>query len=354
MGFLKTNIFIIRVSSSIGFFFFFSSIVLFILLLLKRFYLIHKEKRNNLFLEKWKPILLDNLYSLPESFTNIPKKNVTLFLILWNNLQEILNGPENEQLNQLARSLHMDQEAIQMLYSRKFSKRLLAISILGSLRHEQSWDRIYDFSQSSNMTLAINALDALAKINPERSINTVITFMTNRKDWPKYKIAMILNEIGPNKFSKPLAHEILLLDSEKQSHLLIMMNSADGQVALSLVNQLLSITNDNEVISACLNLLSIFGDNRDISVVKAYLTHKESFIRMKAVKCLALIGTEDELPYLEKCLSDQNWWVRYRAAEAITILPTMNNEKIIEIRDRQSDRFAIDILNYIISKKGCI
>jgi len=71
---------------------------------------------------------------------------------------------------------------------------------------------------------------------------------------------------------------------------------------------------------------------------------------MNAVKSLALIGTEDELPYLEKCLSDEDWWVRYRAAEAIKMLPTMTYNKLLEIRDRQTDNFATELLNFIILK----
>jgi len=307
-----------------------------------------KEKHDNKLLKEWRPILLDNLYS-NTSFIKVSKKNSTLFLILLNNLQEVLKGPEKEQLNKLAKSLRMDQLAIKMLSSRKLSKRLLSISILGNLREEQAWDKIYYLSQNENMTLAINALHALSKINPKKTITIVVSFMTNTQDWPEYRIAMILNEIGANIFSKPLADEILMLDPKKQSRFLKMMNYADGQIVLPLVKELLLTTNNSEVISCCLDLLSLFGDHRDIPLIKSYLNHQESFIRMKSVKSLALIGTEDELPYLEQCLSDQNWWVRYRAAEAIKMLPTMNTEKIIKIRDRQLDRFAKDILNYIIN-----
>jgi len=348
MNVFRTNIFIIRISTVLGFFFVSSSIILFIFVLLKRLYLMKKEKRDNQLLEKWRPILLESLYS-PESFNRIPKKNTTLFLILWNNLQDILKGPEKEQLNQLARSLNMNLTAMQMLSSRKFSQRLLAIAVLGNLKEEQAWDKIQYFSESSNMTLSINAMHALSKIDPKRAINIIISFMSERQDWPDYKVAMILNEIGATIFSRPLSDKILLLSHERQPRLLNLMKSADGKVVLPLIKQLLSTTKDNEVISSCLNLLSIFGDHRDIPIVKNYLSHQQSFIRMRAVMTLALIGNEQVLPSLEGCLSDQDWWVRYRTAEAIKLLPTINNDQILEIRDRQTDRFAVDILNYVIS-----
>jgi HEAT repeat protein len=243
----------------------------------------------------------------------------------------------------------MDQIADKMLSSRRFSERLLAIAVLGNLGAEQSWYKIYGFSESSNMTLAINAIHALAKINPEKAVSVVLAFMVHREDWPNYKIAAILNEIGASRFSKPLADEIRLLSTDKQSRLLSMMDFADGKVVITLVKQLLLATMHSEVISSCLRLIAIFGDHRDVPVVKKYLKHPQSFIRMSAVKSLALIGKEDELPSLEKCLCDRDWWVRYRAAQAIKLIPTTSNERILEIRARQSDGFAIDILNYIIS-----
>lgn len=322
---------------------------MFIVILLKRIHLKRKERLDKLFLEKWRPILLENLYSESTSFASISAKNTTQFLILWNNLQDNLKGQEKERLNQLARSLDMDKVAMKMLSSRKLSKRLLAISVLGNLKEERAWEELSYLAESENTTLAMNAMHALAKIDPERAIKTVVIFMVHRQDWPDYKISLILNEIGASKFSRPLAEEILLLEPQKQTRILNMMNAGDGSVILPLVKQLLSTTDNYEVISSCLNLLSLFGDHRDIPMVKEYLHHEVSFVRMKAVKTLALIGDASELPAIEKCLMDKDWWVRYRAAEAIKLLPEIDNERILEIRDRQSDRFAIDILNYIIS-----
>lgn len=343
---LKTHIFIIQISSFIGFFFVFISLILFILLMLKRLFLLRKQAKEKYLVTEWKAILLDSLYDSPASINNISKRNIDLFLNLWNKLQENLKGPEKEKLNQLADSINMNKTAMKMLSSRRYSKRLLAISILGNLRDEQAWDKLQEFSNSNNITLAISSIHALAKINPDRAVNILISFMVNSDGWPKYRISMLLNEVGADRYSKPLVKEILLLNSEKQSYLLSMMLFADGLVVLPLVKQLLATATDYEVISSCLNLIATFGDHRQISIIKKYLDHDVPYIRMNAVKALAFIGTEDELSYLEKCLYDKDWWVRYRAAEAIKMLPTMTYNKLLEIRDRQTDALVINLLNY--------
>ncbi len=127
------------------------------------------------------------------------------------------------------------------------------------------------------------------------------------------------------------------------------MQFADAKISLHLARELLQSELDFEVIAEALNLISIFGDARDLNLVKNYLNHEKSFIRMRAITALGEIGNQEILPYLEKSLSDPDWWVRYRTAQAIMKLPGMNTEALIAIRDRQTDRFGIDILNYVLS-----
>jgi hypothetical protein len=349
MSIIATNIFIIRISLFIGFFFVISSLFLFTIIILKRYQFNKKEKREEAFTKKWRPILLENLYRLPENIESISPKDSNAFLLLWNNLQSILKGPEKEQLNQLARSLKMDQAAYKLLFSRKRSQQLLGIIVMGNLKQESSWQKLSEFSKMENITLAMSALQSMAKINPGTTIHSALSFMKTRNDWPDYKMIMILNEIGASIFSKPLADMLQMLPPNKQKRFLSFMRFADGRITLHLARDLLNSAFDFEVIAGALNLIAMFGDARDLNLVKGYLHHEKPFIRMRTVRALAEIGNQEVLPDLEKCLTDSDWWVRFRTAQAIAKLPKMNTETLLAIRNRQTDRFAVDILNYIIS-----
>jgi len=327
----------------------FSSALLFIIIIVNRFRIIRKEKRDLAFTEKWRPILLENLYNLPKSVEPISPKYNIAFLLLWNNLQSILEGPANEQLNQLARSLKMDQVAHKLLSSRKRSRQLLGIITLGKLKQENTWERLMHFSKKDNIVLAVAALQAMAKTNPKKTLPHVLSFMKERDDWPNYKMVIILDEIGASVFSKPLANMLQILPLNKRVRLLSFMQFADAKTSLHLARELLHSQPDFEVIAEALNLISIFGDARDLNLVKNYLHHEKSFIRMKAVKALGEIGDQETLSCLEKSLSDPDWWVRYRTAQTIMKLPGMTTEALLAIRDRQTDRFSIDILNYVLS-----
>lgn len=348
MDLVSTNIFIIKISLYVGIFFLASSTVLFTFIFLNRLRIIRKHRKEEEFTNKWRPILLENLYKIPDSLEPVPAKYNTAFLILWNNLQDVLKGKEKEHLNQLARSLQMDQTAFRMLSSRKMVNQLLGILVLGNLGEKKAFDKIKAISEKNNITLSMTALHSMAKIEPEKTIKPLLSYIKERNEWPSYKVVMILNEIGASIFSVPLAELIKRTKSKEQPPLIKLMKFAEPTVAKSLAVDLLDSAFDPEVISAALGILEYCGDSKDINIIERHLTSDLSFIRMKAVKALASLGSLEILPILEKSLSDPDWWVRYRTAQSILKLPMISREDIIKIRDKQSDKYAIDILNYVL------
>ena len=55
---------------------------------------------------------------------------------------------------------------------------------------------------------------------------------------------------------------------------------------------------------------------------------------------------------LESLLDDKEWWVRYRAAQAIASLPFLGPNQLRQIRDRQTDRYAGDMLQQCFAEVG--
>jgi hypothetical protein len=348
MDLISTNIFIIRISLYVGFFFLASSTILFTMIFLNRLRIIRKHKKEEDFTNKWRPILLENLYKVPKSLEPVPAKYNIAFLILWNNLQDVLKGKEKEHLNQLARSLKMDQVALKLIKSRKMVNQILGILVLGNLVEKNAFDKLKNISEKNNITLSMTALHSMAKINPEKTINPLLSFIKERSEWPSYKVVMILDEIGPSVFSKPLADLIKRTKSKEQPPLIRLMKFADPEIAKELAEELLDSAFDPEVISASLEILEKFGDPRNIKTIEKHVNSDLSFLRMRAVKALASLGSIEILPILEKSLTDPDWWVRYRTAEALVSLPMITRDDILKIRDRQNDKFATDILNYVL------
>ena len=52
-------------------------------------------------------------------------------------------------------------------------------------------------------------------------------------------------------------------------------------------------------------------------------------------------------------LADAQWWVRYRAAQALTRLPAIGEKDVMQrIRDEQTDRFACDVLDQVMAERN--
>jgi hypothetical protein len=62
------------------------------------------------------------------------------------------------------------------------------------------------------------------------------------------------------------------------------------------------------------------------------------------------MGEDDDEKRLVPLLSDREWWVRYRAAQALSRLPHMDEPKLKTIQAVQSNPFARDMLAQVMAE----
>jgi hypothetical protein len=55
--------------------------------------------------------------------------------------------------------------------------------------------------------------------------------------------------------------------------------------------------------------------------------------------------------YLLSLLNSGQWWVRYRAAQALVELPFINHRAVKRLIESRTDAFARDILLHIVADK---
>jgi len=73
-------------------------------------------------------------------------------------------------------------------------------------------------------------------------------------------------------------------------------------------------------------------------------------VRVQAAVTLGRLGEDDDEERLVPLLSDRDWWVRYRAAQALSLLPHMREPKLKTIQAAQSDPFARDMLAQVMAE----
>ena len=310
-----------------------------------------RNRRHAAFISVWRPILADVVSGHDPDQTTLPalkRRDLAFFLHEWNITHDSIRGSAESRLNALARTLGVDQQVWKMLDQHQVRHKLVATATLGHLGEVRAWERLRNLIESSNTLLSLLATSALVQIDADRALPLVIPHMAYREDWPPARVATILRRAGPDAVSEPLAKAILEASPEKANRLLGYLDTCHLAVADELTHRLLKYSDDDYIITA---LLRTLDNPRELPIVRELLAHERWHIRMLSAIALGRIGEPEDTATLIDLLSDQAWWVRYRAAQTLANLPSMSIERLREIQAAQSDRYARDILDQVIAEE---
>jgi HEAT repeat protein len=86
--------------------------------------------------------------------------------------------------------------------------------------------------------------------------------------------------------------------------------------------------------------------------VRALLAHGDWQVRVQAARALGRVGERGDAGRLVLLLGDLEWWVRYRAAEALLELPAFTRADLDALRASLTDRFAADMLSQAMAENA--
>lgn len=330
-------------------------LVLFLMayILFLRALLLMKERRYRDFSKLWRPILLNSTGNRLDRLPHVESADRFSFLILWNMVREEKHGDEKTRnwMNSVAMATGIDRIAKRLLGKHSIRKKLLAVVTLGQLRDKSQWEKLCQMATSDHALLSLAATQAIARIDREAAVPIFIPLILRRVDWPAAKVASILGEIGPDLVSKPLADAFMEAPGEEMQRLIPYLETCHDAVALAAVRRILTDPPDDKVIGPCLYVIGKFHNEKDLKLVRRYLVHPRWHIRAHAAACLGKIGTKEDGEKLVTLLTDPEWWVRYRAAQAIVGLPSFSIGRIHKLKEGLDDRYARDILEQVIAEK---
>ena len=87
----------------------------------------------------------------------------------------------------------------------------------------------------------------------------------------------------------------------------------------------------------------------DLTIVRELTRHDAWFVRVQAVQALGRLGVPGDEDLLLLALNDREWWVRYRAAQALYSLRYLSDDEFARIRARQQG-FARDMLEHVYAE----
>ncbi|MCG2583961.1 HEAT repeat domain-containing protein [Massilia sp. TS11] len=317
-------------------------------IVLMRIALRRAERRAARLVAVWRPLLAiaaseDALPPLPP----LARRDELAFLRLWVHLQASLRGSAREGLNRVAQELGAEQMALRFLARGNRPTVLVACLVLGYLRAASAWPRLLEMARGRNTLGSLVAAWAMVKIDPARATRALVYLAIGRPDWPLAKVVAILQEAGQDAthvFTEQL-------QNQQEDALLRCLRIADGlrvQLPASVHAPLLAHPR-SDVVSAALRLPAA---PPLLPRIRALARHPDWHVRVQAAKALGQVGQEADLNLLLTLLMDSQWWVRYRAAQALCRLPFLDPQRLRALAAGSGDRYASDMIEHVLAEGG--
>ena len=309
-----------------------TTIVLFVYTVGLRVATVSELQRRQSFLRRWRNVFAASMLSLDSAreqpLPRLWRKDRTDLLDEWNRARSMVDGTAVDNLIELAHRTGIPELAEKLLHRRRVQSRILAVQTVGHLKLAAHRDTVRDLVDHDNTALSITAAAALVDIDPDIGLDTVVPRIVQRRDWPKTRVSIILRQAGSARISEPMYRAIRSADDADKTYLLQFAQLMEAEILDALVSDLLRESRDPGVLNAALKLVSGFAG---VPRIAALSQHEAWFVRMQAAKVLGRVGQQEHLSLLEALLSDREWWVRYRAAQAITSLPFLGPNELFSI-----------------------
>lgn len=330
-----------------------TTVVLFVYTMGLRVAMLASNERRQRFLRVWRDVFAGSMLSAEfAADTKLPamRRGDRIDLLEeWNRACSIVRGSATESLIVLARRTGIPDLAKNLLDKRRIRSKILAAQTFGHLRDRSQRSEISELVHHESTALSITAAVALVEIDPDYGISIIVPLIEKRRDWPKNRVSILLRIAGSSRISEPMYRAIRSADPHAQTYLLQFARLIEAEVLDALIDDLIRSSNDPGVLNAALKLVS---GTRSVPRIASLTHHDAWYVRMQAATVLGRIGQQEHLSLLEALLDDREWWVRYRAAQSIASLPFLGPNQLRQLRHKQTDRFAGDILGQALAEVG--
>lgn len=325
------------------------TIAVFFQVIILRALLIFREYRKRNFINLWRPILMESVALVPDDLPHLNQKFIQDFVTEWNSLYEKLGGVSHNNLIEIAKRLNVHRSALVMLISPHPRIQLTGIITLGNVKAIGAWDILSSMARSEHTILSMAAYRALILINSNRALDELLPTLLKRQDWPPSLVARILKDTDTFKVCSLIESTYKSANEDQLENLIQYINALKCMCSHEVFREILSDeSHSDQVISLCLAELS---DPVSIVHARNYAKSSKWRIRAHAATALGNIGTQEDVTLLVSMTSDDQWLVRYRAAQAIGRLPFVNIDNLKAMQKLHPKKIAKDILNQVIAER---
>ncbi len=288
---------------------------------------------------------------------------------------DMLDGSDFDKTKALCREISLIGHYRQKLQHGKLSEKATAARVLGALRCTESIPEMLNLLESKHQLLVQAAALGLAKSGDRRTFfpaaralldNTYFTYEGATEILAAYGNYAVPLMVRFLEGETELLPGVVTGDNLKGREIVFNSKGVDPSTYKSVMIDLLGFFKYREALPSLYSLtkkadpetmvhilkafLSI-GEVPDNFDLKPYLEHRYWVVRNFSARAWKLTDDRQAIPLLEKLLEDQNWWVRFNAAEALSEAGESGLE-ILRIKAEGPEESAASISSYVLSRRG--
>ncbi|KUK85664.1 MAG: Uncharacterized protein XE03_1950 [candidate division TA06 bacterium 34_109] len=321
---------------------------------LRLIYDLRGKKRKKLF-SRWEEIIFEYLdrKKLPsEIVESMPKSEYDYFLDFIKDYLIVIKGEDFKRLSVLINQTKLFSYLINKLKQGNSQMRSDAAFFLGLARAYKAKEFLRERLKDRNDSVSYNCALSLAKIGDIDAVSDILIQYRNCKNYSRDSLLCILFEFGNSVCQSLLQH----LLKEKEDSLRILIIDVLGHYryfsAGKAILNLLNLSNNNELRIHCIKAIGRMEYIEALPTLRRCLDEPDCVIRSQAISAIGKIGDITIENKLVEKLGDENWWVRYRAAEALFSTFEQGKESLKDILAHSKNKKAVSAAQVILTEKA--
>jgi hypothetical protein len=276
-------------------------------------------------------------------------------LKVWLYRTSLVEGPHKRTLIIHGKAAGLRRHVKHLLRSGKVPDELLALKAAALLKEPRLVKSMLPLLDSKNNVVSIFAAEAIALSSSSHAVQTVLPRILQQNAWSEKKVVEILKAIVGDSpaITEYMVSQVLTppSDAKAQAYVAKFLGSQPFELRAPYLSRLLRKATDDKVLSACLDGLR---EPASVELARQYLTHPRWHVRVHAIQAIGKLGSAQDEPALIKRLSDEQWWVRYRAAQALVSMPGTSGRTLLDLYAKLTDPYARDMLKHAASEQGYV
>ena len=279
------------------------------------------------------------------------------FMRLWLHCQMSLQGPSRQRLAALGLRMGCREMALARVDSPHYSERMVGLLALGFLQDRDSVPVLKVRLERGSNHSVIYAARAMLEIDQVEHAAAVVKALLACEELDFALVSVLLKPFRPRLDAAlmPVCPQLQVVLGEappfQAFQWLRLAQALKLQVPQWRLAPFLSSAQHIEILIAAIRLVQ---GEQGADAVACHAHHPDWRVRVQVARALGRIGALMHKPFLLGLLTDDQWWVRYRSAQALLQMPGMSCDQLLADVVATHDRYALSMFNAVCAEKEAI